>query len=269
MAFDLCVVPRASKPYYIENISTNIWSIEELCFYLYENIYLIDSTICNEVLCDWLRDELGLKKLYRTMYAHLEAKDGIAFFVIPIFREAGYLTSAQLRDFQEKLGKLEVQPEDSRSKMKGDYLVRCGMYSEAVREYRRILRHQNPGSVGAEFYAGIWNNLGAALARSFRFEEAASSYLEAWKLSHTKEMLRKYVSALPLYLDEETYQAKLKDLGADAALIRRIQEYNAKMAAQAQQEMQLTAGTDTGPDDPFERLAALRDDYRRREKCSG
>ena len=56
----LCQVKRARLPYYIENISTNIYSIEELCFYLYHNIYLLDSTILNEELCFWIRDELGL-----------------------------------------------------------------------------------------------------------------------------------------------------------------------------------------------------------------
>lgn len=46
----LCQVKRAKNPYYISNISTNIYSIEELCYYLYHNIYLLDETIINEQL---------------------------------------------------------------------------------------------------------------------------------------------------------------------------------------------------------------------------
>ena len=68
----LCQVKRARLPYYIENISTNIYSIEELCFYLYHNIYLLDSTILNEELCFWIRDELGLKKLAQKLYSLLD-----------------------------------------------------------------------------------------------------------------------------------------------------------------------------------------------------
>lgn len=63
----LCQLKRAKMPYYIENISTNIYSIEELCYYFYHNIYLLDETILNEHLCDWLRKELGLEKLYRRL----------------------------------------------------------------------------------------------------------------------------------------------------------------------------------------------------------
>ena len=139
MGFDLCQVKRADKPYYIESISTNIYTIEELCFYLYENVCLIDQTIVNEALCDWLRDELGLKKLYRQLYEQLERQDGIAYFVMPIFREIGYLSPERMRQMQERLSKLEVQPEDVRQKLKGDYLVKCGMYGNAMHEYYQIL----------------------------------------------------------------------------------------------------------------------------------
>ena len=43
----LCQVKRASLPFYVENISKNIYSIEELCYYFYKNIYLIDESIIN------------------------------------------------------------------------------------------------------------------------------------------------------------------------------------------------------------------------------
>ena len=48
----LCQTKKADLPYFIENISTNIYTLEELCYYLYHNLYLIDETIINEELCD-------------------------------------------------------------------------------------------------------------------------------------------------------------------------------------------------------------------------
>ena len=68
MSYDLCLLPQAKKPYYIENIRMNIYSLEELCFYLYNNACLIDESLLNERLLDWLRDELGLTRLYRQLY---------------------------------------------------------------------------------------------------------------------------------------------------------------------------------------------------------
>ena len=46
----LCQTKKAEIPYYIENISTNVYSLEELCYYFYHNLYLVDETILNERL---------------------------------------------------------------------------------------------------------------------------------------------------------------------------------------------------------------------------
>ena len=56
----LCQTQKAKIPYYIENISTNVYSLEELCYYFYHNLYLVDETILNEQLCRWLQEELEL-----------------------------------------------------------------------------------------------------------------------------------------------------------------------------------------------------------------
>ena len=119
----LCQIKKAKNPYYIESISTNIYSIEERCNYLKQNIYLIDNTIINEKLCDWIRDELGLTKLYRKLYQQLEKDESIGNFILPIFKEIGYLSHQEFQQIQEEISKIEIQPDDLRRKMKADYLV--------------------------------------------------------------------------------------------------------------------------------------------------
>ena len=80
-----------------------------------------------------------------------------------------------------------------------------------------------------QFYAAIWNNLGAAYAGMLDFRRAADCFLEAYHLTRTKETFRKYISTLPLFLSEEDYQKQLEELKADPYLVQKIQEYNAKM----------------------------------------
>lgn len=227
--YDLCLLEQAKKPYYIENIRTGIYSLEELCFYLYHNMCLIDDSLMNEKLCDWLRDELHLIRLYRQLYEQLEKKKGAADFVLPIFREAGYLSHQEMRDFQERLEKLEIQSEDMKQKLRGDYLVKEKMFARAAWEYRQVLRRKNPGKLGMQFYAGVWNNLGAACAGMFRFREAAECFWESYSLMKTKDTFRKYISTLPLFLTQEEYQEKLKELGVDEYLVKTIQAHNAKL----------------------------------------
>ena len=85
--------------------------------------------------------------------------------MLPIFREIGYLSPEKMRQMQEKLGKLEVQPEDMRQKLKGDYLVKCGMYSNAMHEYEQILNRRGPGNLGAQFLRGDLEQPGLRLCQ--------------------------------------------------------------------------------------------------------
>ncbi|MEI3491121.1 MAG: hypothetical protein V8Q73_03890 [Blautia sp.] len=62
----LCQTQKAKIPYYIENISTNVYSLEELCYYFYHNLYLVDETILNEHLCRWLQEELNFRNWRRS-----------------------------------------------------------------------------------------------------------------------------------------------------------------------------------------------------------
>ena len=131
---------KAERPYYIENISTNIYSIEELCFYLYNNIYLLDSTILGEELCFWIRDELGLKKLAAKLYALLDQEPVKAGdFILPIFKEINYLSLEEFRKLNQRIQRLAQEPEALRQKMKGDYLMEHNKYVNAIRIYQKAL----------------------------------------------------------------------------------------------------------------------------------
>ncbi|MDO4475651.1 MAG: hypothetical protein Q4B59_02580 [Lachnospiraceae bacterium] len=259
MSYHLCRLPMAEHPYYIRSISTSIYSLEELCYYLHHNVYLIDETLVNEQLCDWLRDEFGLTRLYRTLYDALEHRN-VADFILPIFREIGYLRPEEMKSYQDELGRIQVKPEDERQKMKADYLVRSGMYDHAIGEYFQILDRQDSGRLSAQFYAQVWSNAGCAFARLFEFEAAAGCFFRSWKLVRTKEALRKYVSALPMFLSQEAYEERLKELGADQQLISRMQEYNVHILQKAQKESSRIRREQTGDGEALEGLKA---EYRR------
>ena len=139
----LCQVKRAKLPYYIENISTNIYSIEELCFYFYHNIYLLDSTILNEELCFWIRDQLGLKKLADNLYKHLDDDNmKVGDFILPVFKEINYLSLEEFRKLNQQIQQLAKEPEVLRQKRKGDYLMEHGKYVNAIKVYQKALRQE-------------------------------------------------------------------------------------------------------------------------------
>jgi len=223
--YHLCQVKKARHPYYIESISTNIFTIEELCFYLKENIYLIDQTIVNEQLLDWIRDELGLLRLYRKLYEQLEKNESIGNFILPIFKEIGYLSHEEFRELQERIREIEIQPGDLRRKLKADYLVSYKMYNNALHEYYQIMKERNPGKMGIQFYAAVLSNMACAYAHLFLFEEAADCLWKSYETVRSNETYRRYLAVLPMFLTKEEYEKRLEELKVPKAQREKIEEW--------------------------------------------
>lgn len=55
-----CFGKIAEKPYHFRLTDTNVYSIEEVCYYVYNNIYIIQEEIFDSAFTVWLRDELNM-----------------------------------------------------------------------------------------------------------------------------------------------------------------------------------------------------------------
>ena len=261
MSFDLCTGKSAEHPWFVESIGIRIYTIEELCWFLHNNLYLIDSSVTSPSLVTWIRDELGLKPLARKLSDALERPDrDVSYFIIPIFQEIGWLSPEELRRVRDELTRVQVQPEEQRAKTRADYLVAGGRCSAAITAYRKILDNRTQGNLGTPFYASVWNNLGCAYTKQFRFREAADAFLNGWKLAQSRELMRRYVSTLPLFLSGDEYRQKLQSLGADSVLVGRIQEYNAALAKEVEERV---ASRKNPSEDPRKELEYLKAEYRR------
>ena len=222
--YRLCQTKMAEVPYYIENISTNIYSLEELCFYFQHNIYLLDETIINEGLCDWIRDELGQKQLYQRLYKEIENETGLANFILPVFREIGYLTHEEFRELNIRLANIQNEPEVARWKMKGDYLLDHGKYINALKVYQITLTEAKEGKLGGQFFGEIYHNMGCVHMRMFQYDEATECFRVANEHMRSEASMRDYLTAFYLTKPKEKFQREAESLNATAELIQSIEE---------------------------------------------
>ncbi|MDO4632941.1 MAG: hypothetical protein Q4B01_03690 [Eubacteriales bacterium] len=231
----LCTTPRAVHPYYIEHIGISIESIEELCYYLKENVYLIDETILNETLFSWLSEELGLKRLSSSLRHAADQEVDPAVMVNAIFEETGYLPPKEREYLRQQL--LTIQKEDPqvRQKMKGDYLVHYGKYRQALAQYEGLLANRNIAGLGVRFYAIVLENMAAVYAKMFRFPEAADCLWESYETLRSKKVYEKYLRLLPLFLNESEYQEELERIRADRQEAERLRKDNEAIFAEALQ----------------------------------
>ena len=210
--YRLCQTKLADVPYYIENVSMNIYSLEELCYYIYHNIFLLDATIINEDLLNWIRDELGLKKLYHSLYKELEEEHSLGDFVLLIFKEINYLTHQEFKEFNNKLMRLEHEPPIGREKLKADYLVENKKYVNAIKVYKSILVRAKGSRLGGQFVGEVHYNMGCAYMHMFQYEEALSSFKAAYECLPEAHILRAYLTACYITKPYARYAALAEQL---------------------------------------------------------
>ncbi len=239
----LCQTRKASVPYYVENISLNIYSMEELCYYLYHNLYLIDDTIMNEGLCAWIENELQLPRLALKLRRYVGKNVPLEDYLYPIFKEINYLTYDELKDLNGRLMVMRDEPEEVRRKAKSDSMIENGMYVNAIRDYQKLSSEleekikkaeetgREPGR-DTDLLPALYHNLGCAYAHLFQMENAVENFYKAWDRDKKESRLITYLLAFREVRTPLEYESRLAELSVSTTvrleLKERIEQFSRK-----------------------------------------
>ena len=99
----LCNEAIAAMPYYIEGVSINVYSIEELNYYIINTTYLLDDDFMSLELCIWIENHAHLPKLamhLRTItvsYTHLDVYKRQSLLTGMLLKESRFLRLWKVR----------------------------------------------------------------------------------------------------------------------------------------------------------------------------
>ena len=224
----LCHKKKARCAYEIARIHLRIYTIEELCYYLCNHLYLVDYTIMNEKLCDWLKEELELIELSDNLRNMLEQNASMEQFVVTILAYSSIYTTAELNQIQDVLDSLKNQGPIEKQKYKADNLMESGSVKSAIMAYQEIIHGERDESIDGKFYGKVYGCLGAAFGRLFLYKEAAKMYEAAFQICEEESMLKGYLYACRKYMNGEEYMALLQKsqiyLAVDSALADEVAE---------------------------------------------
>ena len=209
----LCHKKKAKTAYEIARIHRRIYTIEELCYYLCNHLYLIDYTVMNEQLCDWLEEELELQELADNLRHLMEQNSSVEQFIMTILAYSSIYTTGELSRIQDMLDRLKNQKPVEKQKYKADNLLESGSVKSAIMAYQEILHGDRDESMDGKFYGRVYGCLGAAYGRLFLYEEAARMYEAAYQICEERSMLKAYLYACRRYMSGEDYMKLLQRSG--------------------------------------------------------
>lgn len=205
----LCIGNYASKPFQIEKIGRNVYCIEELCYCIVKNAFLLDEESFGSDLFDWIEKECLLEKLADELRRMASKHCSMASLAGTILDYVGYNTRKEV-DKTEEILRENAGMDIYRKKLaRADFLMRNNRYSMAFKEYEFLLT--NTPDIDRKLRARIEHNEGVMYARMFLYERAADMFLKAFEDGGSRESYIQYLSAVRMNLSNKEYVAFIAD----------------------------------------------------------
>lgn len=177
---------RTTNPYYIKEAGINIYSIEELCYYLYNNTYMVGPEFFCEELTQFVSKELELPSLGQRLKQRIDYKDTLDTMVMEVLTSVAYYSHEECKGIEETIKALGSKSKPERMKARADMLLDRRKYVSAANAYKDILNNHEEVYEGS-FVANIWNNLGVVYAKQFLFADAVNCFKMACDIDRKEE----------------------------------------------------------------------------------
>ncbi|MCR5468663.1 MAG: hypothetical protein K6F37_06865 [Lachnospiraceae bacterium] len=178
----LCNGEISAMPFYIEMAGLNIYSPEELGYFIKENIDLIDESFMSRELMDWVKGEIKSSVLSQKIEAAY-ANNNVYGFIESILGACNILSREEIRDCLSVMKQYTNCTAFERRKIKADNFVKKEYYLSAIREYEKLLEMDELKNYSKSYAGKVWNNLGCAYAGMFQFDFAYDCFLRAFQLT--------------------------------------------------------------------------------------
>ncbi len=199
----------AKTPYYVAEDCRNLYSIEEVCFYVFHNAYLMDDSFVSDKLAEWVVSELELEGIGKEIKKISGKADALMKLVVILSNEVGFYPESEWQQLLDDISKNNRLTVEERRKRRADGYVQSQKYSLALDEYDLLLRETSTDDI--KLRAKVYHNRGVCNARLFRFEQAAHDFEKAYEAYANTESYVAMLTAMKLYMPEQRYLSYLSE----------------------------------------------------------
>ena len=219
----LCTGKTARNPYYFLSTGTRVYTIEELCYYIYHNIETVSEELACPELVDFLRHELGLEERADQLEKLFATHAGIKDIIVLILCSADFYEEEEIRLLLSELDSLNEMTPLQRKKRSADHYLESGQYREAMKAYRNIIYSREPVEMNSIEYGDILHSLAVLYAKTGAFVTAAEEFRAAYERNGNQESLKQYLYALKFSKQDELFDKEIGRVAENRALMEEIE----------------------------------------------
>lgn len=194
---------RSIEPYFISELNLNVYSIEEIGYFIYNNAFIVGKEFFSINLVTYIKDKLHLKSVADKLEDAIEKSLPLQDLMYLVLKESGYYTDEELNKIKTTLPQLASKSTQERFKAKANLFYENNKFESALQEYYKILEMKREPKLTSVFYAEIVNNIAIIYTKLFLYDEAEKYFRKAYELYHSTEYLRKLIFVSLLYGGEQ------------------------------------------------------------------
>lgn len=206
-----CSSPLALTPYHFRLTDTNVYSMEEVCYYIWHNIYMIQEEVFDREFVMWIEKELHMEETSHKLACLIQDHKNLKDIVVTICCSCDYYDEEEINALIRLMDEIEQMPAYARKKHKGDTYLACRSYEKALEEYEKVFESDEILHAEKEAYGSIFHNMGVAYSNLAEFRKAAEYFLKAYEQNKKDASLSQGLFALRLSKDVEGYKKALVD----------------------------------------------------------
>ncbi len=202
----LCETSPATTSYIFPNTKIEVFSYEELCYYIYNNAALISQEFIGMGMLNWIEHGLGLSELSNQLRG-MKEKEGtdLTDYLTAILTYKEFYTIEEVKEFIFNLERMKGLSKPQFRKLQADGFLRYRKYLKAAAIYDEILEQYKDLS-NEQFLGALYHNKGVALAYNFEIKEAMDAYLKAYEYTGNKETIYEYLLLAATFYDKKDVQ---------------------------------------------------------------
>ncbi len=214
----LCVGKSGDKGFVFPGSSIELYSIEEICYYIWNYIDTMNRSDFDESLVEWLRKQPELEKTAVKIERLIHNQNSLKDIVVTLLCVCDYYKEQEIRELIAVIDQLESMSYYEKCRQKCNRFLENAKYKEAERFVMEVLKSETAKELSEEEYGNLLHNLAVIHIHTASYTEAAKEFRDAYERNHNEETLKQYLTALQLSEQKVLYEKELLRLEVEEAV---------------------------------------------------
>jgi len=199
----MCMGKFSKKAYYMKRFGASIHSVEELCYVLRKNAFLLEDSDIDDKLTDFIEYNLGLLELANLVREEKKDKKDLETIVISILKYVNLYDEKEIIKVREKLVESAGLGRFDKKFNRAVFMTDKGRFTKARQIYEELLLEIPQDAI--DLKAKAIHNIGVIYAKLFDFKNAAKYFQTEYELTLNKNAIRDYLCAIRISMNEKDY----------------------------------------------------------------